>query len=90
MKPKNDFIIIKRAKGNGMAGLIIIPDRYKDRPSEGTVVAVPDNEEHLYPGLDVMFASFAGESFEHDGETLTSVPKQDILAILGDYEIPNA
>jgi len=70
---------------------IVLPDTAKEKPQEGTVLAVGpggfDNEGKRTPmdvkyGQKVLFAKYAGTEFKIDDEELLIVSQKDILAIV--------
>jgi chaperonin GroES len=70
---------------------IVIPDTAKEKPQEGTVIAVgagklTDNGDRqpleVKEGDRVLFAKYGGTEFKLDGEDLLVLRESDILAIL--------
>jgi chaperonin GroES len=71
---------------------IVIPDTAKEKPQEGTVVAVGggrllDNGDRapidLREGDRVLFAKYGGTEFKLDGEEYLVLKENDILAVIG-------
>jgi len=90
-KPLHDRIVIKQAEGDEKVGSIIIPDEAREKPLEGTVVAVGpgrvlDTGECIVPsvkaGDTVLFAKFTGSEIQIEGETHLIVHEPDILGIV--------
>ena len=92
IRPLQDRIIVKRmAEEEKTKGGIIIPDTAKEKPLEGTVLAV-GNGKVLEDGgvrpLDVkvgdriLFTKFAGTEVRFDGEEHLIVREEDILGIV--------
>ena len=73
-------------------GDIIIPDTAKEKPQEGTVVALgtgklDDNgkkiEFNVKVGDKVLFSKFGGTEIKIDGENYLIMREDDILGIIG-------
>ncbi len=92
-KPLHDRVVIKRIEEeNKTAGGIIIPDTAKEKPSQGTVLAVGDGsrDEQGKPvtmtvkvGDTVLFGKWSGSEVKIDGEDLVIMREADILGIIG-------
>jgi chaperonin GroES len=72
---------------------IVLPDTAKEKPQEGTILAVGpggiDNEGKRTPmdvkeGQKVLYAKYAGTEFKIDEEELLIVSQKDILAVVAD------
>ena len=65
---------------------IIIPDTAKEKPLEGTVVAVgegkSDEKMILKKGDKVLYGKYAGTELEYDGEKYLIMRQSDVVAIL--------
>jgi len=64
---------------------IIIPDTAKEKPRTGKVVEVGTDEElaeNIKVGDRIVFAKFAGDEVEFEGEKYLIVSKSDILAVI--------
>jgi chaperonin GroES len=92
IKPVGDRVVVKAAAKEEMtkSGLII-PDTAKEKPQEGTVIAVGagklnDNGERVAlevkEGDRVLFAKYGGTEFKLDGDDLLVLRETDILAII--------
>jgi chaperonin GroES len=92
LKPVGDRVVVKAAAKEEMtkSGLII-PDTAKEKPQEGTVIAVGagklnDNGERVplevKEGDRVLFAKYGGTEFKLDGDDLLVLRETDILAII--------
>ena len=68
-------------------GGIIIPDTAKEKPLQGTVVAVgqgtKDEEMFLKEGDQVLYGKYAGTELEHEGKKYLIMRQSDVVAILG-------
>ena len=93
IRPLNDRVIVRRvAEKQKTAGGIIIPDTAKEKPQEGSVVAVGpgrrDDDGNRVPlevkkGDRILFSKYAGSEIKIDGEEHVFMREDDILAILG-------
>ena len=93
IKPLEDKILVQanEAETTTASGLVI-PDTAKEKPQEGTVLAVGPGrfEDGARVPLDVkvgdkvLYAKYAGTEFKLDGEDLLIVSQKDILAVVTD------
>ena len=88
IRPLNDRILVKRLEGEEKtAGGIIIPDTAKEKPLQGTIVAVgkgtKDEEMVLKAGDHVLYGKYAGTEIELDGTKYLIMRQSDVLAVLG-------
>jgi chaperonin GroES len=94
VKPIGDRILVEPVEEKEVKkGGIIIPDTAKEKPQEGTVIAVgagklSDKGDRqpleVKEGDRVLFAKYGGTEFKLDGEDLLVLRESDILAILED------
>jgi len=92
LRPLNDRVIIKRVEEESMsAGGIVLPDSAKEKPSQGSVVAVGNgalnSKGELQPmsvkvGDNVMFGKYSGTEVEVDGDELLVMSESDIIAVV--------
>jgi chaperonin GroES len=91
LKPLGDRVVIKPQPHEEMTKSgIYLPDTAKEKPQEGTVVAVgPGRTEDgklvamtVTAGQKVLYAKYAGTEFKQDDEELLIVSEKDILAVL--------
>lgn len=87
IKPIGERVVIQPAAVEAKtASGIIIPDTAKEKPQNGTVVAVPDeNEEYTITvkvGDNVLYGKYAGTEIAIDGEDYLIMNESDILAIV--------
>ena len=91
--PLHDRVLVKRfdATDEKPAG-IIIPDTVRERPQEGTVVAVGTGkvtgEGKILPvavkaGDRILFGKYSGSAVTLDGEEYLIMKEEDVLGILG-------
>jgi chaperonin GroES len=93
IRPVGDRVVVKpSAKEEVTRSGIVIPDTAKEKPQEGTVVAVGSGrllENGDRAALDVregdrvLFAKYGGTEFKLEGEEYLVLKENDILAILG-------
>ena len=94
IRPLEDRILVRPEEGEEttVSG-IVIPDTAKEKPQEGTVLAVgpgkrSDNSGELIPvdvkeGDRVMYSKYGGTEIKVDGEELLILSARDVLAVLG-------
>ena len=90
IKPLGDRVVIEpAAKEEKTASGIVLPDTAKEKPQEGTIVAVGSG--HLKDGVRValevkegdrvLFSKYAGTEVKFEGRDLLILRESDILAI---------
>jgi chaperonin GroES len=92
IRPVGDRVVVKPAQKEEVTRSgIVIPDTAKEKPQEGTVIAVgagklTDSGDRqpleVKEGDRVLFAKYGGTEFKLDGEDLLVLRESDILAIL--------
>ena len=87
IKPLADRVLIEPAAAETKTiGGIIIPDTAKEKPLQGTIVAVgngtKDEEMILKEGDKVLYGKYAGTEIEHDGKKYLIMRQSDVVAIL--------
>ena len=93
IRPLGDRVLVKRAEAEGKtAGGILLPESAKDKPKEGTVIAIGegrtlDNGQRstfsVKVGDTVLFSSYAGTEVKFGGEEYIIMREEDILGIIG-------
>ena len=93
LKPLRDKVVVERSEAEQKtAGGILLPDTAKDKPKEGTVVAVGPGRVlesgevkalEVKKGDRVLFGGFAGSEIKHDGKELLILSESEILAVIG-------
>ena len=88
IKPLADRVLIEPAAAETKTiGGIIIPDTAKEKPLQGTIMAVgngtKDEEMILKEGDKVLYGKYAGTEIEHEGKKYLIMRQSDILAIVG-------
>ena len=92
LKPLGDRVVIKPMPREEMTKSgIYLPDTAKEKPQEGTVVAVGTGRQTddgkmvamtVKVNDRVLYAKYAGTEFKQEDEELLIVSEKDILAIL--------
>ena len=87
IQPLADRVLIEPAPAETKTvGGIIIPDTAKEKPLQGTVVAVgkgtKDEEMVLKAGDHVLYGKYAGTELEHEGQKYLIMRQSDVVAIL--------
>ena len=87
IKPLGDRVVVEPAPAEEKtASGIIIPDTAKEKPQQGTVVAVADkdkdNDIHVKPGDKVLYGKYAGTEITINDKDYLIMSQSDILAII--------
>jgi chaperonin GroES len=93
IKPLEDRILVRPEEGQEttVSG-IVIPDTAKEKPQEGTVLAIGPGKRSdtgdLIPmevsvGDRVMYSKYGGTEIKVDGDELLILSSRDVLAIVG-------
>ncbi len=87
IQPLADRVLIQPAPAEEKTiGGIIIPDTAKEKPLQGTVVAVgggtKDEQMVLKAGDQVLYGKYAGTELEHEGQKYLIMRQSDVVAIL--------
>ncbi|MGM0688558.1 MAG: co-chaperone GroES [Bacillota bacterium] len=92
LKPLSDRVIVKVLEADEKtASGIVIPDKAKEKPQEGKVMAVGtgkvlDNgtktEMEVKVGDKIIFSRYAGTEVKVDGEEYLILRQDDILALV--------
>ena len=92
VKPLGERVVVKPiAKEEVTKSGIVLPDTAKEKPQEGTVVAIGSGllwDDRLRVPLEVkegdrvLFAKYAGTEFKMDDEELLILSEKDILGIV--------
>ncbi len=92
IKPLNDRILVLRTEEEQKtSGGIIIPDTAKEKPQQGTVVAVGPGKMgddgkrtalEVKKGDKILFSKYAGTEIKIDGVEHVFMKEDDILGIL--------
>jgi chaperonin GroES len=92
LKPLSDRVVVKpQAREEMTKSGIYLPDTAKEKPQEGTIVAVGPgrvtDEGKLIPmtlkvGDKVLYAKYAGTEYKQDDEELLICTEKDVLALI--------
>jgi chaperonin GroES len=93
IKPLEDRILVRPEEGEETtASGIVIPDTAKEKPQEGTILAVGPGKRSdtgdLIPmdvkeGDRVVYSKYGGTEIKVEGEDLLILSARDVLAIVG-------
>jgi len=93
IRPIGDRVVVKpAAKEEVTKSGIVIPDTAKEKPQEGTVIAVGSGRlldtgdrasVEVREGDRVLFAKYGGTELKLDGEEYLVLKENDILDVLG-------
>jgi len=96
IRPVGDRVVVKPAQREEVTRSgIVIPDTAKEKPQEGTVIAVGSGKIsdkgdriplEVREGDKVLFAKYGGTEFKLEGEDLLVLRESDILAIIENGE----
>ncbi len=89
IKPLGDRVVIEPVKveEKTVSG-IIIPNASQEKPSHGTVIAIPDNTENsdnkvtVKVGDKVLYGKYAGTEIEINKANYIIMSETDILAVI--------
>lgn len=87
IKPLADRVVIEPAPAEQKtAGGIIIPDTAKEKPQQGTVLAVgpgkKDEPTTLKVGDVVLYGKYSGTEMNIDGKDLLIMRESDVYAVI--------
>lgn len=87
IQPLADRVLIEPAPAETKTiGGIIIPDTAKEKPLQGTVVAVgkgtKDEEMILKSGDKVLYGKYAGTEIEFEGNKYLIMRQSDVVAVI--------
>ncbi len=93
IKPLEDRILVRPEEGEEMtASGLVIPDTAKEKPQEGTVLAVGPGKRsdtgdlipmELKEGDRVVYSKYGGTEIKVGGEELLILSARDVLAVVG-------
>ena len=92
LRPLGDRVVIEPSEGEEVtSGGILLPETAKEKPQQGTIVAIGagrrDEDGKLVP-MDVslndkvLYAKYAGTEIKLDGKKVLILKESDILAIV--------
>ena len=93
IRPLGDKVLVQRVEAAEIsAGGIVLPDSAKEKPAEGTIIALGEgrlleNGDHtnftVKENDTVLFTSYAGTEVKWEGEEYLIMSEDDILGIVG-------
>lgn len=88
LKPIGDRIVLEAAPAEEKtASGLYIPDTAKEKPQQGTVVAVGEGKKDepmtVKVGDVVLYGKFAGTEITHEGKEYLIMREGDIYAVIG-------
>jgi chaperonin GroES len=99
LTPLHDRILVRRIEeGESVRGGIIIPDTAKEKPQQGTVLAVGKgkvNDDGKRVPLDVkagdriLFGKYSGQEIKLDGEDYLIMKEDEVLGVIEDADMKN-
>ena len=92
LKPLRDKVVVERSEAEEKtAGGIVLPDTAKDKPKQGTVIAVGPGRVlesgevkalEVKKGDRVLFGGFAGSEVKLNGKEYLILNENEILAVI--------
>lgn len=87
IRPLADRVVVEPAKAEEKTSSgIIIPDTAKEKPNQGTAVAVSEGDEDnkltVKVGDTILYGKYAGTEIEIDGNDYLIMSEKDILAVI--------
>lgn len=78
----NRVLVERKEDAQTTASGIIIPDNAKEKPSQGTIVAVGGDVEEISVGDSVVFGKYSGNELALDGTDYLILDADDIFGII--------
>jgi len=92
LKPLGSHVLVQRASAADVSkGGIVLPEKAKDKPKEGKVIAIGNGKMledgkrqkmQVKAGDRVLFSSYAGTEVKSNGEEFLVMEESDIFAIV--------
>jgi chaperonin GroES len=92
VRPLHDRLIVQRLdEGEQHVGGIIIPDTAKEKPQQGTVIAVGNGNVKgdrkripldVKAGDRILFGKYAGQEIKLEGEEYLIMKEDEVLAVI--------
>ena len=92
LKPLGDRLVVRpSAREETTKSGIVLPDTVKERPQEGTILAVGPGRTlddgtrepiEVAVGEKILFQKYAGTEFKLDDEDLLILSQKDVLAVI--------
>jgi len=82
-QPLGKRVLVQRLEeATTTASGIIIPDNAKEKPSQGTVMAISDKVTTVEVGNVVVFGKYSGTELTLEGKTYLVIATSDLLGIV--------
>ena len=95
VRPLHDRILVHRLEeGEQHSGGIIIPDTAKEKPQQGTAIAVGNGKAKaggkrvpldVKAGDRILFGKYGGQEIKLDGQEYLIMKEDDVLAVIEDH-----
>jgi chaperonin GroES len=91
LKPLGNRVVVQRKEATATKGGILLPESAKEKPREGTVIAVgpgkidEKGKNHLMDvkvGDQVLFSSYSGTEYKANEQEYLILSEEDVLAIV--------
>jgi chaperonin GroES len=88
IRPLHDRVIVKRLdQERKTASGIVIPDTAAEKPDQGEIIAVGDDNGKLIApdvkvGDKVLFGKYAGQTVKVEGEELLVMREEDLMGVV--------
>jgi chaperonin GroES len=92
VRPLHDGIVVRRIEeGEQKVGGIIIPDTAKEKPQQGTVIAVGNGKSRddgkrvpldVKTGDTILFGKYSGQEIKIDGDEVLIMREDEVLAVI--------
>jgi chaperonin GroES len=83
-RPLGTTVLVRRKTVAEMSTIIIDEGMEKEKPAEGTIIAIGKKVLDVHPGEKVVFGKYAGTEFKLNGEVLLIMDVDDIKGTVED------
>jgi chaperonin GroES len=87
-RPLGTTLLIRRISEEELSSVLITETIEKEKPAEGTVLAVGKKVVDTVVGDRVVFGKYSGTEFKLNGETLLIMDEADIKGFIEDENLP--
>ena len=97
LKPRNDRVVVQpdAEEEKSAGGIMLAPSASKDKPQQGTVIAVGPGKPidtstkdvakmDLKPGMKVLFGKYSGTEVKVNDQDMLVLREDDIIAVVED------
>lgn len=84
MQPVGDRVVVKPLEvvGEEKRGGIVIPEQMREKPTQGTVVAIGPKVKGVMVGDEIAYGKYSGSPWSLDGTEYVLLHESDILMVL--------